>query len=143
MADRGPGPAALVDTDVWSGIFGPRRRSPDPRVQGWSKQLIGTTVVIATQTRAEVLVGLRASDWSDQLKDAVLRQLDSTPTFPVDELIIQAYASLTTSCRLQGHGLGQKEHTGDRWIAATAIATGTRLLSGDSVYRGAQGLSLL
>lgn len=143
MVEQGPSLTALVDTDVWSGIFGPRRRRPDPRVQAWSRQLIGTTVLIATQTRAEVLAGVHASSWSEQRKEGVRRQLDATATMPMDEPVIQAYASLTAWCRLQGHGLGQKEHTGDRWIAATAIATGAPLLTGDSVYRGAQGLNLL
>lgn len=42
-----------------------------------------------------------------------------------------------------GHALHAKDHTGDRWIAATAIRWGLPLLSGDGIYRRAPGLNLL
>jgi hypothetical protein len=39
--------------------------------------------------------------------------------------------------------LHAKEHTGDRWIAATAIRWEIPLLAGDGIYRHAPGLRLL
>ena len=35
--------------------------------------------------------------------------------------LVEAYASLRTWCVRTGHGLGQKGHEADRWVAATAI----------------------
>ena len=38
--------------------------------------------------------------------------------------------------------LNQKEHTADRWIAATAIRVGIPLISNDGIFRGAPGPQL-
>jgi hypothetical protein len=47
-------------------------------------------------------------------------------------------ARLRADCVAAGHGLGQKEHTADRWIAATAIRLRIPLVSNDEIFRGAQ-----
>jgi len=39
--------------------------------------------------------------------------------------------------------LHAKIHTADRWVAACAVAKGLPLLSGDGIYQGAPGVSLL
>lgn len=39
-----------------------------------------------------------------------------------------------------GHALGQKVHEADRWIAATALALGVGLISGDAVFDKVPGL---
>jgi hypothetical protein len=70
-------------------------------------------------------------------------QLDRTPTVPVDEAVVVAYAALTADCRAAGHALWDKVHTGDRWIAATAIAIGAPLLAGDAIYDGAPKLRIV
>jgi predicted nucleic acid-binding protein len=101
------------------------------------------TVAIATQTRAEVLTGLKHHSLGERRAGAILAQLNRTPTLPVSEDVVQAYVSLSEAARRVGHAIGQKHHTGDRWIAATAIALNTPLLTGDRVYRDAPGLSLL
>jgi hypothetical protein len=40
------------------------------------------------------------------------------------------------------HGLGQREHDADRWIAAIAIRLGVPLVSNDGILEGAPGLVL-
>lgn len=57
------------------------------------------------------------------------------------ELVV-AYAQLRADCQAADHALGQREHTADRWIAATAICTGISLVSNDRVFRGVPGLEL-
>lgn len=52
------------------------------------------------------------------------------------------YAQLRADCEAAGHALGQKEHTADRWIAATAIRLGIPLVSNDRIFRGAPILKL-
>lgn len=41
-----------------------------------------------------------------------------------------------------GHALGQKVHEADRWVAATAMALGAKLISGDAVFENVAGLVL-
>ena len=90
----------ILDTDVWSLLYGPRRTA-DPRVRGWRDLISGSTVVIAAQTRAEVLAGVYSSNWGQQRRGAVLIQLERTATIPVDERVIEQYAQLTG--QLQEH----------------------------------------
>lgn len=140
LADQ---PWVLLDTDVWSELFARSRRSDDQRSEGWRNVLAGRGVIIATQTRAEVLAGLAIKDLGTVRHEKILIQLDETSTVPVDEDVIRAYADLTAACKRAGHALHAKQHTGDRWIAATAIAVGVPLLSGDRIFRGVPGLATL
>lgn len=130
----------LLDTDAWSLLYLPRH---DPRTAPWRKALVGATVAIATQTRAEVLAGILQSDWGEPRREAARHQLDRTATIPVDESVILQYATITVACRNAGHALHDRNHTADRWIAATAAAWELPLLSGDRVFDGTPGLPLL
>lgn len=131
-----------MDTDVWSHLYVPRR-GVDPRAAGWRDRAVGATVVIATETRAEVLAGVYGSNWGAQRRDDAIAQLDRTATIPVDEQVIEQYAQLSAACRRTGHGLAGPNHAGDRWVAATSIALRVPLLAGDSIYTGAPGVRLL
>ncbi len=139
----GPGAGVvLLDTDVWSCLFSDSRKR-DPRVEPWRELLMGRVVAIAMQTRAEVLAGALCAQWGESRMNALRAQLDAAATVPVNRDVAEAYAILTADLRLAGHALHQKDHTGDRWIAATALAIGADLLSGDGIYRGVPGLALL
>lgn len=70
-------------------------------------------------------------------------QLDRTATLPVDGAVVEAFAQLTADCRRLGHALHDKQHTADRWVAATAIAHDLPLLSGDGIFSRAPGLRLV
>lgn len=133
--------ASLVDTDAFSILF-IRRDSDDPRVSGWRTFLTGRRVLISFQTRAEVLSGIRIAGWGAQRQATTIEILDRTPTIRSDDEVIAAYARLTANCRSVGHALHNKEHTGDRWVAACAIAKGLNLLAGDGIYRNAPELEL-
>lgn len=141
----GYAPTALVDTDVYSALFvspAGARRTGLP-VDDWKSRLAGHRVVISFQTRAEILVGAHVGGWGDRRVDALVDQLDSTPTIGLDDTVLQSYVSLTADCRASGHALHAKHHTADRWIASCAIAKSVPLLSGDGIYRGAPGLKIL
>jgi predicted nucleic acid-binding protein len=131
--------ATVVDTDVFSLIY-VHRASSDPRVDGWRRHLTGRRVLISFQTRAEVLVGARKAQWGERRMAKTIEILDRTPTIRADDEVVDAYAVLATECRRLGHGLHGKEHAGDRWVAACAIAKGLDLLAGDAIYRGAPDL---
>lgn len=70
----------------------------------------------------------------------VIDALQRTPTIGCDGEVIDAYATLVAECRRLGHGLHDKIHTGDRWIAACAIAKQIDLLAGDQIYQNAPNL---
>ncbi len=135
-------PWVVVDTDVWSWLFGRKTRA-HARTDEWRAALIGREVVIATQTRAEVLTWLAKGELGPSRAAAIETQLDSTRTVPVTEEVVRAYAALTAECIRRGTGLHDGKHTGDRWVAATAIAIGAPLLANDGIYRDAPGLRLL
>jgi predicted nucleic acid-binding protein len=132
-------PRVLIDTDVWSHVYVPARSTQDVAAE-LARRLLGAHVVVATQTRAEILAGLAASNWGEPRRQAVRAQLDRTATVPVDERVVQAFAFLVADCKRVGHALQHKSNTGDRWVAATAVAWDLPLLSLDRIYDGAPHL---
>ncbi|ARG59337.1 twitching motility protein PilT [Mycobacterium kansasii] len=117
-----------------------RRANNDSRVAGWREYLTGRRVLISFQTRAEVLVGARSAQWGGRRMAETIEILDRTPTIRPDNEVVDAYAELAAECRRIGHGLQAREHTGDRWVAACAIAKRLDLLAGDAIYQGAPNL---
>lgn len=139
MVDERP---VLLDTDVFSLVF-ITETTKDARVDGWRRLLLGRTPVIAIQTRAEALTGALTSQWGSERHRRLLARLDTTPTIPVDSAVADRYASLTADLRKAGMGMHDSRHTGDRWIAATALTHGLQLLAGDGIHRQVPGLELL
>lgn len=130
---------AVVDTDVFSLLY-VLPATDDPRIQRWRELLAGRRVFFAFHTRAEILAGAMHARWGAWRMAKVSNVLDRTPTIRSDDHVVDAYATLTATCRRVGHALHDKIHTGDRWIAACAIARQFELLAGDRIYRGAPNL---
>ena len=61
--------------------------------------------------------------------------------YPGPELVL-VYARLRVDCERIGHGLSQREHDADRWIAATALRLGVPLVSNDPIFRHVPGLAV-
>lgn len=131
----------VIDTDVWSHLYLPRRTHP--LASAWRRGLLGATVVIATQTKAELLFGFAISGWEYTRRTEATVKVISTATIPVDDRVVAAWVKLHAECKAVGHALQDKVHTGDRWVAATAIALDAELLAGDHIYRGGPGLRLI
>lgn len=132
----------VLDTDVWSHLFlkHTRRHAYDAE---WRRLLVGRTLCIAVQTRAELLAWPEISGWGEQRRALLISQLDTTPTLPVDETVIRQFAHLTAESRRRGDALANKIHTADRWIAATALAHNAGLLALDRIYSRTPDLNLL
>ena len=64
----------LLDTDVWSHLFSDARRR-HPEDARWRELLLGRTIAIATQTRAEVLAGAAIAKWGEPRTLALQAQL--------------------------------------------------------------------
>ncbi|MEZ5132994.1 MAG: PIN domain nuclease [Mycobacterium sp.] len=133
--------ASLVDTDVFSLVY-VKKSSADTRVPGWKLHLTSRRVLISFQTRAEVLSGARSAGWGNTRMTQLMDILDRMPTIYSDDDVVDAYATLGADCRRIGHALHGREHSGDRWIAACAIAKGLQLVAGDAIYNGAPNLDL-
>lgn len=135
----------VLDTNIWTHLYSASKQHADAR--SWRKAMIGLEVVIAQQTRAEVLYGLELSSWSSDRKQRVRRQLDATPTIPVDEAVVDAWVLLRVACRLRRptpHPLHDSKHHGDdQRVAATAISLASPLLTRDEGFKDAPGLALL
>src|SRR6478609_6983263 len=135
----------VLDTNIWSQLYSAARQHVDAPL--WRKAMVGMEVVIAQQTRAEVLYGLRFSTLSVIKKAKIVAQLDATPTIPIDENVIQSWVDLRANCRLRRpapHALQDaKAHGGDQWIGATAMSLGAPVMSVDKIFRGVPGLRLL
>jgi predicted nucleic acid-binding protein len=131
----------LLDTDVWSHLFGFKVRHPQEAT--WRSLLTGKTVAVAAQTRAEVLAWVRIRQLGEARASRIVQQLDDTATVPVDEAVIQRFARLTADARARGDALADKAHTGDRWIAATALRVDAALLMADRIFRNDPDLTLL
>lgn len=132
----------LMDTDAYSRFYVPMKKGKSPELDDLAGRLLGARVVIAFQTRAEMLSGALQASWSDRRMASLRAQLDATPTIGVDPEVIDAFARLTAECRWRGHALQDKAHTGDRWVAACAIAKVVPLLSFDGIFRGAPAIEL-
>ena len=71
------------------------------------------------------------------------RLLRSAFVLSPDDLTATAFARLRLACEHAGHTLHQKVHTGDLWIAATAVLRGLSLVSVDAVFDGCPVLQLI
>ena len=137
-----PGGYVVVDTDAWSRLF-IARDTTDDRGHEWRSDLLGATVVIAIQTRAELLGAAELAGWDRRRFHQLRRQLAQTPTVPVLDAVCEAWATLRTACRRQNHPLGDQAQVAQAWVAATAISLGAPLLAGDPIFVDTPGLSVL
>jgi predicted nucleic acid-binding protein len=137
-----PEDVVVLDTDVYSQLY-VRQGTTAAAKQAFKDVLVGRSVAIAVQTRAELLIWPELRGWSAARAGRLRDQLDNTPTVPLNDLVLEAFVRITVDCRRSGHALGQKEHVGDRWVAATATAISRPLLAVDGIYLDAPGIELL
>lgn len=140
--------AVLLDTDVFSALYvSPPEvvaRQGHP-IDRWTALVTGKRSMISFQTRAEALSGALSANWGTKRMNGLVRKLDSTPTIDEDRDVVDAYARLLAESQKIGHPFGaSKQHVGDRWIAACAIAKQVPLLTGNvKHFAHAPGLELL
>lgn len=130
--------AVLVDTNVFSA----RLRERSLLASAYVKFLVGQRLAVAPQTLAEVRYGALKAGWGPARLQAVARLTARVRVLPVDAYTIETVADLRNQCRLIGHGLHQRTHNADLWIAATAVRWGIPLVAHDAVFRGCPRLEL-
>jgi predicted nucleic acid-binding protein len=128
----------LVNTNV----FTARLRERSPLATSYARHVFGQRIAVAPQTVAEARYGALSAGWGSTRVERLSRLIARARVLPVDIDTIEAVARLRNECRQIGHGLHQRGHNADLWIAATAIRWGVPLVAHDAVFDGCPGLEL-
>jgi predicted nucleic acid-binding protein len=115
---------------------GPHRRL-------WLLPSEGRPAIISFVTVAELRFGAKLARWGPTRLQQLEHELDQADTVWPGPSLAEAYATLRTWCVKAGHGLGQKAHEADRWVAATAIWLGVPLIAHDAIFANVKDLRLL
>jgi predicted nucleic acid-binding protein len=135
VRSRGP---IVIDTDVFSADRVPGSRL----VERYAPLITGRLAFISFQTAAELPYGGIRRGWGQPRMLRMEAKIERVEVVHSGPELVAVYAQLRADCLAAGHALGQKEHTADRWIAATAIRLGIPLVSNDGIFRGAPGVEL-
>jgi predicted nucleic acid-binding protein len=104
--------------------------------------IVGRPAFISFQTAAELCYGAMLRGWGDARMLDLQARIAAAEVVHTGPDLIEVYARLRVVCRRAGHGLSQREHDADRWIAAAAIRLGPPLVSNDAIFEGVPGLVL-
>lgn len=138
-------PGVLVDTDVCSRVVLPGmvRGKRHPEYAAWVNTLLGYRLAISVQTRVELLAWPLLRGWGATRTTELHTYLRRALVLQVTDDVQRGYAELTARLNNSGHGLGQKHHAADRWVAATALANSVPLATMDGIFKNVPGLNLL
>lgn len=136
-AARGP---VVIDT----GIFGARlARIEQPLAALYQPLIEGRARIVSFVTVAELHYGAKLAGWGQKRLQRLDQEIARSEVVSPGEALIETYATLRAWCVKNGHGLGQKDHEADRWIAATAIRVGIPLVTHDGIFANVDGLELI
>ena len=93
--------------------------------------------------RCRTWYGARPAGWGPDRLQRLGREIARAEIVWPGPNPTQAYASLRAWCVRTGHGLGQKEHEADRWVAATAVWLQIPLVAHDAIFTNVKDLELL
>ena len=130
----------VADTGVFSASLS--RRHPasfDRKVRLMS----GQQVFLAAMTVAELRYGALVAEWGDNRRARLEQSIQASTIVPVTDSLLSRVAELRLACRQAGHPLADRSHTGDLWIAASALHIGAPLLTADKVFEDTPSLQLL
>jgi predicted nucleic acid-binding protein len=133
---RGP---VVVDTGVFAAEL---VRKGALLAETYRPLLEGRPYIISFATVAEVMFGAELAGWGTTRLRRIERRLGSTRIVWPGPDLVHVYAGLRTRCVRDGHGLGQKVHEADRWVAATAIWLNIPLVAHDGVFKNVPRLQL-
>jgi len=131
---------AVVDTMVISWLLDERS---NPLGDRYRALIGGRAVMLAFHTAMELRYGALRAGWGELRRRRLDRRIAELTVVQPDDEMINVCAQLRQRCQRIGHGLGDKVHDGDRWIAAAAIRLGVPLVSHDGLFVDAPGLELI
>lgn len=141
-----PGPAlAVADTQLVSAILVGRHRDREAGLlERYAAHLRGKSLVMSFAPVCELRYGGLKAGWAPartERMEAWFREVAAI-VMPDNDLVTVC-ATLRETCRRNGHGLSDKIHDSDRWIASTAIRHKIPLTSDDQIFKDVPGLELL
>jgi predicted nucleic acid-binding protein len=92
-----------------------------------------------SQSVAEARYGALSAGWGQARTERLSQLIARARVLPVDIDTIETVARLRNECRQIGHGLHQRNHNADLWIAATAIRWSIPLVA---IFSDCPGLEL-
>ena len=129
----------VVDTGVFSASISRRRRQ---RFETKIALIAGNQIFLAATTVSELRYGALVAGWSEARRERLEESIQATTVVPVSNKLLTTTAELRFACRRAGHPLHDRTHANDLWIAASAVQINAPLLTGDSVFNDAPGLTL-
>lgn len=130
--------AVVIDTDVYGADLVPG----SVLATRYEPLIVGRPAFISFQTAAELRYGAMLRGWGNARMLKLEARITAAEIVHTGPDLIQVYARLRVACQRSGHGLSQREHDADRWIAATAIRLSIPLVSNDTIFEGVPGLML-
>jgi predicted nucleic acid-binding protein len=136
-SSRGP---VVIDT----GVFG-ARLTPSGRLLAsrYRPLLEGRPAIISFVTVAELGYGAKLAGWGLERRRRLEYEITRAEIVWPGPNLTEVYASLRAWCVRTGHGLGQKEHEADRWVAATAVWLQVPLVAHDAIFGNVKDLEVL
>lgn len=130
----GPEPAGGIGVDTT--VFGARLSPARAALANQYRSLpVGRPAHISFVTVAELRFGARWAGWGGSRLQRLEAHLDTADVVWPGDSLTDTYADLRHRCLTIGHGLSQKEHEADRWVAATALWLGLPLVAHDGIFR--------
>ena len=139
MTPRSRGPV-VIDTGVFAA-----RLTPSGNLLAARYRLVleGRPAVISFVTVVELGYGARPAGWGPERLRRLEYEIARAEIVWPGPSLAEANASLRTWCVRTGHGLGQKDHEADRWVASTAIWLQVPLVAHDRIFANVKDLELL
>ena len=134
---RGP---VVIDTGVFSARLG---RHESHLTSTYRSVLEGRPAIISFVTVAELRFGADLAGWGVGRLRRLDHELTRAKIVWPGPALVDSYTRLRTWCVRHGHGLGQKNHEADRWVAATAVRLGVPLVAHDAIFSDVDGLELI
>jgi predicted nucleic acid-binding protein len=130
--------SVVVDTMVVSALLHAGR---DPGAAARYRSIIdGRTVLVSFVTVTEMRFGAIKAGWGEIRRRSLERVLDRLVVVQPDDDLMLTCAELRASCLAAAHAFGPEGPRGGPLIAATAMALGVDLISGDAVFEHVPGL---
>lgn len=133
--------SVVVDTMVVSALVHASRQAG--AADTYRTLVADRPIVVSFVTVTELRYGALKAGWGELRRRGLERDLARLVIVQPDDALMQVCAVLRAECEATGHGLGQKIHEADRWVAATAIRLRLDLVSDDTIFRHVPELRVL
>jgi predicted nucleic acid-binding protein len=130
----------VIDTAVFGARLSPARASV---AEEYTPLVAGRAAYVSFVTVAELRFGARLANWGQPRLRRLENLLSAATVVWPSEGLVDTYADLRHDCVRLGHGLSQKDHEADRWVAASALWLGVPLVAHDGIFRDVPGLDLV